>query len=315
MANVTLVMGGARSGKSSHASRLALATCDTPVYVATARKFEGDTEFEQRIALHKADRQTANWVNVEEEKALSTRADEFRGKAVVVDCLTLWLTNFFLDADNDGKAALTAAKAEFDKMINQWDTSFIFVSNEIGSGVHAETAMGRAFVDAQGWLNQHVGKAAHRVILMVAGQPLVVKEPAAAAATAASGWTAATRREAELVDTVLSTRSLTMDSDGYFILRVQPATAEPLVAEYHSCATNDKGEVIDPVTREVIPCHGGAQRPPARVVRARTAKEMQARLFEGASALVVSATHACYMGRELQKAEACLAAGKPYQMD
>ena len=151
--------------------------CAAPVYLATARKFEGDDEFAARVALHKKDRASDDWVNVEEEKHLSKHADTFRGKAVVVDCCTLWLTNFFLDADNDGAAALAAAKAEFDTMVQQWDTSFIFVTNELGSGVHAETAMGRAFVDAQGWLNQHIGKAAHRVVLMVAGQPVVVKEP------------------------------------------------------------------------------------------------------------------------------------------
>ena len=94
------------------------------------------------------------------------------------------------------------------------------------------------------------------------------------------------------------------------------------MAEYHSCATNDKGEVVDPVTGEVIPCHGDAARPPARVVRGRTAKEVQVRLFEAASggmgggaSLVTSPAHACYLGRELQKAEACLAAGTTYQMD
>ena len=142
MANVTLVMGGARSGKSSYASRLALSVCPSPVYVATARIFEGDGEFEHRVALHKKDRGPP-WVDVEEQKALSAHAETFRGKAVVVDCCTLWLTNFFLDAKSDDEAALTAMKAEFDQLIQQWDTSFIFVSNEIGSGVHAETAMGR----------------------------------------------------------------------------------------------------------------------------------------------------------------------------
>ena len=329
MANVTLVMGGARSGKSSYASSLALATCASPVYLATARKFEGDDEFAARVALHQKDRATGNWINVEEEKILSKHADTFRGKIVVVDCLTLWLTNFFLDADNDGAAALSAAKAEFDKMVEQWDTSFVFVSNEIGSGVHAETAMGRAFVDAQGWLNQHVGKAAHRVVLMVAGQPLVVKEGGGGGGSGGSGsgsggsgdggggWTAAARREASLVDSVLSTRSLEMDAKGYFIIRVKAGQPEPIVLEYHSCKTNAKGEVVDPVTDEVIPCHGDVQRPPARVVRGRTAKEVQVRMFEapGGGELVSSPMHACYVGRELQKAEQCLAAGTPYQMD
>lgn len=338
MANVTLIMGGARSGKSSYASNLALAVCEAPVYVATARNFGGDEEFEKRVALHKADRKAENWVNVEEEKLLSAHADVYRGKVVVVDCLTLWLTNFFLDAAvqapdaadvtdtpvgafaNDGKAALAAAKAEFDALVQQWDTTFIFVSNEIGSGVHAETAMGRAFVDAQGWLNQHVGKAAHKVVLMVAGQPLVVKEPASHPASSGAprgGWAPSARREAELLDASLSTRPLEMDARGYFMLKLKPTEAKPIEIEFHSCATNEKGEVIDPVTREVIPCFGDVQRPPARVVRGRTAKEVQVKLFEapGGGELICSHAHACYIGRELQRAEECLAAGVPFQMD
>ena len=313
MANITLIMGGARSGKSSYASRLALASCDAPVYVATARIFDGDTEFEDRVKKHQKERGEP-WVDVEEQKELSKRSKEFSGKAVVVDCLTLWLTNFFLDVDCDGEAALAAAKAEFDKLVQQWDTSFFFVSNEIGSGVHAETAMGRAFVDAQGWLNQHVGRAAQRVVLMVAGQPLVVKEPPVAAA--AAGWSAEQQREAGMLDMVLSTRTLAMDAKGYLMVRVQPREAEPLIAEYHSCVTNDKGEVVDPATGEVIPCFGKAP-PPTRVLRGRTAKEVQIKLFEapGGSEVICSHAHACYIGRELQKAEQCLADGRAYQMD
>uniref|UniRef100_A0A7S0HQK2 Adenosylcobinamide kinase n=1 Tax=Phaeocystis antarctica TaxID=33657 RepID=A0A7S0HQK2_9EUKA len=315
MANITLVIGGARSGKSSYASRLALSACDTPVYVATARRFEGDTAWDERIALHKKDRGPP-WVDVEEQKALSAHAATFRGKVVVIDCCTLWLTNFFLDADNDGKKALEAVKAEFDKMIQQWDTSFILVSNELGSGTHAETSMGRAFVDAQGWLNQHVAAAAQRVVLMVAGQPMFVKEPPTNSPGGA-GRSATLQREAEATDAVLSTRHLEMDGKGYLIIRLQPSEAMPIVAEYHSCATNDKGEVVDPVTGEVIPCCGGEARPPARVLRGRTAKELQVRLFEGpdGEGLVSSHQHACYVGRELQKAEECLAAGRRYQMD
>lgn len=284
MANITLVTGGARSGKSSYASRLALATCEQPVYVATARMFDGDKEFEHRIALHKKDR-GPEWLNIEEEKVLSKHTDAFRGKVVVVDCLTLWLTNFFLDADSDGAAALEAAKAEFDKLVTQWDTTFIFVSNEIGSGVHAETAMGRAFVDAQGWLNQHVGRAAQRVVLMVAGQPLVAKEPAAATPERVGCWSTEQRREAALLDAALSTRALTMDGKGYFLIKLAASEQQPIAVEYHSCQTNEKGEVIDPATGEVVPCHGAARAPAARVVRGRTAKEVQVRLFEAAISL------------------------------
>lgn len=261
---------------------------------------------------------------MEEQTSLSAHAATYRGKAVVIDCCTLWLTNFFLDADSDGKAALDAAKAEFDKMIQQWDTTFIFVSNEIGSGTHAETSMGRAFVDAQGWLNQHVGRAAQRVVLMVAGQPMVVKEPnptnlptsLLGGGVGGVGRSASQRREAEAVDAVLSTRHLEMDGKGYFVIRLQPAEAMPIVVQYHACTTNEKGEVVDPITGVRIPCHGEA-RPPARVFSGRTAKELQVRLFEGpdGEGLVSSHHHACYIGRELQKAEECLDAGRRYQMD
>ena len=120
-----------------------------------------------------------------------------------------------------------------------------------------------------------------------------------------------------MLDGVLSSRPLEMDAKGYFIIRVQPDEELPIVAEYHSCATNDKGEVIDPVSGEVIPCHGDVQRPPARVLRGRTAKEVQVKLFEapGGGDLVCHPMHACYVGRELQRAEACLEAGSKYQMD
>ena len=145
---------------------------------------------------------------------------------------------------------------------------------------------------------------------------MVVKEPAAGGAPAV-GWSAERKRQAEMVDAVLSTRSLEMDAKGYFIVRAQPAEEQPLCVEYHSCVTNEKGEVVDPVTGEVIPCHGDVQRPPARVVRGRTAKEVQVRLFEapGGGDLACSHAHACYIGRELQRAESCLAAGTKYQMD
>ena len=125
------------------------------------------------------------------------------------------------------------------------------------------------------------------------------------------------RVEAEMLDAVLSTRSLPMDSKGYFMVRLEAAAALPIVAEYHSCATNEQGEVVDPVTGEVIPCHDGGRREAARVVRARSAKEAQVKLFEaeGGEGLVCSHAHACYLGRELQRAEECLKAGRSYRQD
>jgi adenosylcobinamide kinase/adenosylcobinamide-phosphate guanylyltransferase len=315
MAHVTLVIGGARSGKSSYASALALAACPRPVYVATARLFDGDAEFAQRIALHRQDR-AERFELVEAERALSAHADTFRGKAVVVDCMTLWLTNYFLDADCDGVKALEAAKADYDALIEQWDTTLILVTNEIGSGVHAETTMGRAFVDAQGWLNQHISRSAARVVLMVAGQPLQVKPPpgGAAAAGAAAAASVAAHLARETADRVLSTRGIAMDPDGYFIVRAL-AAEQLLVLEFYSSKTDADGNVVDPLTGETIACH--AVRTPTRVLRARTAKAMQVQLLESPEheGLVGSLAHACYLGRELQRAEAALATGTAYQAD
>jgi len=210
MASVTLIIGGARSGKSSYASRLALAVSKRPVYVATARIFPDDEEFEARVALHRRDRGDA-FEFVEEQRVLSAHVDVFRGKAVVIDCLTLWLTSFYLDAGNDAGAALEQAKAEFDKLAAQWDATLFIVTNELGSGVHAETKMGRDFVDIQGWLNQHCARAANRVVLMVAGQPMQVKPSAFDSMAIPPVPRPAVRsaecaQEAAVIDTVLSTR-------------------------------------------------------------------------------------------------------------
>lgn len=145
---------------------------------------------------------------------------------------------------------------------------------------------------------------------------MVVKETAPPSGCAA-GWSDERRREAEAVDAVLSTRSLAMDRKGYFIVRLQAGEDQPIVCEYHSCVTNDKGEVLDPITGEVIPCDGAQYRPPARLLRGRTAKEVSVLLFEALDGadLVCSHAHACYIGRELQKAEECLANGRCYNMD
>lgn len=316
MAHVTLVIGGARSGKSSYASRLAREVCDNPVYVATARIFDGDAEFEHRVKLHKEDR-GEEWVNIEEQKYVSKHAEAFSGKAVVVDCLTLWLTNFFIDAQSDGEAALAAAKEEFDRLAAQWDATFFMVTNEIGSGVHAETPMGRAFVDAQGWLNQHVGRCAASVVLMVAGQPVHVKTSPGipplrrGPGQGPAGAGAADAERRCLVDTVLSGRGIAMDECGYFMIKTVDSE---ILALFFSSKTNDEGEVVDPVTGKVIACSEKG-RTPARTYRGRSAKELQVRIFEQLEVPQISPAHACYIGRELQKAEAALAAGEAYVQD
>jgi adenosylcobinamide kinase/adenosylcobinamide-phosphate guanylyltransferase len=167
-----LITGGARSGKSRHAQELALQHSGNPLYVATARPF--DEDFKQRIRRHQQDRDQ-RWSTVEEEKHLS-RLD-LEGRVVVIDCVTLWLTNVFIDLAFDVDACLEACKKEFDALIRK-NALLIFVSNELGMGVHAESEMGRKFTDLQGWMNQYIAAKADTVLLMVSGIPLVVKKDA-----------------------------------------------------------------------------------------------------------------------------------------
>lgn len=170
MKRVILITGGSRSGKSSYAEQLALSLSDAPVYLATARIW--DDEFRERVRRHK-ERRGPQWTNLEEEKYLSLH--DLAGRVVVIDCMTLWATNFFFDLDSDVDAALAALKAEFDRFTNQ-DATFIFVTNEIGMGGVSDNAVQRHFTDLQGWMNQYVASHADEVILMVSGIPVKIKE-------------------------------------------------------------------------------------------------------------------------------------------
>lgn len=167
---IYLVTGGERSGKSSYAQNVALELSQNPMYVATARKWDGD--FQKRIDRHQSERDE-NWTNIEEEKNLSEI--DFKGKVAVVDCVTLWLTNFFVDTKNDVELCLELAKAEIEKLALIEDTTIIIITNEIGMGVHAETHIGRKFVELQGWVNQFIAKKADKVTFMVSGLPMQVK--------------------------------------------------------------------------------------------------------------------------------------------
>jgi adenosylcobinamide kinase/adenosylcobinamide-phosphate guanylyltransferase len=166
---VYLITGGARSGKSSYAQHLALSLSEQPVYVATARIWDDD--FAERVKKHQDDR-GPQWSLFEEELYLSKLPLENR--IVVIDCITLWLTNFF-DANNyEPSATLQAIQTEIGALLQQQAT-FIFVTNEIGMGLHAETPAGRKFTDLQGWVNQHIARIANTVVLMVSGIPVVIK--------------------------------------------------------------------------------------------------------------------------------------------
>jgi adenosylcobinamide kinase/adenosylcobinamide-phosphate guanylyltransferase len=166
---IIFITGGARSGKSRYAQELALQLSNNPVYVATARKW--DEDFKERIKRHQGDRDE-RWTSVEEEKYISSL--DLAGKAVVVDCVTLWLTNFFVDTKNDIAASLDACKKEIDALSRQ-STTYIIISNEIGMGMHADTEIGRKFTDLQGWMNQYIAGKAGTVVFMVSGIPVTIK--------------------------------------------------------------------------------------------------------------------------------------------
>ncbi|MDH7444090.1 bifunctional adenosylcobinamide kinase/adenosylcobinamide-phosphate guanylyltransferase [Aquimarina sp. 2201CG14-23] len=163
------ITGGERSGKSSYAQNLALELSNTPIYLATSRVWDGNHR--ERIDRHIADRDE-RWTSIEEEKQLSKVITE--DTVVVIDCVTLWLTNFFVDTKNDIELSLSQAKTEFDKLL-KINTTIIMISNEIGMGVHASTEIGRKFTELQGWMNQHIAKHADKAILMVSGIPVTIK--------------------------------------------------------------------------------------------------------------------------------------------
>lgn len=175
MKKIVLITGGQRSGKSLYAEQLALSLSERPVYLATAHIW--DEEFRQRVMKHQ-ERRGSQWTNIEEERTLSRH--DLTGRVVVIDCITLWCTNFFFDRNKPDweqpmvEEALEALKAEFDKFTRQ-EATFIFVTNEIGSGGVSTDVIQRRFTDLEGWMNQYVASKADEVVLMVSGIPVRIK--------------------------------------------------------------------------------------------------------------------------------------------
>ena len=168
MKQIILITGGQRSGKSRKAEEVALGIVDNPVYLATAHIW--DDEFRERVRRHQ-ERRGPQWTNIEEEKYLSRY--DLTGRVVVVGCVTLWRTNFFFE-NADVDQTLEAVKAEFDRFTDH-DATFIFVTNEIGSGGVSENAIQRKFTDLEGWMNQYIASCANEVILMVSGIAVQIK--------------------------------------------------------------------------------------------------------------------------------------------
>ena len=169
MKKIILITGGQRSGKSEKAEALALSLSTNPVYLATAHVW--DDEFRERVRRHQQ-RRGPEWTNIEEELYLSRH--DLTGRVVVIDCVTLWLTNWLMANDNVD-AILAEAKREFDAFTNH-DATYIFVTNEIGLGGVSDNAIQRKFTDLQGWMNQYIAQKADEMILMVAGLPVIIKK-------------------------------------------------------------------------------------------------------------------------------------------
>jgi adenosylcobinamide kinase / adenosylcobinamide-phosphate guanylyltransferase len=166
---LTLVLGGARSGKSRYAESLIAALPPPWIYVATAEA--GDEEMAARIQVHRQ-RRGASWRTIETPRDVAAALATGTTMPVLVDCLTLWLSNLMLAAANIDEEigclekALAAASAPI-----------VLVANEVGSGIVPDHPLGRRFRDLQGMLNQRIAARADRVVLMVAGLPLAVKTP------------------------------------------------------------------------------------------------------------------------------------------
>lgn len=165
----TLVLGGARSGKSRFAEKLLEASGLAKVYVATAAAF--DAEMESRISAHQVQR-GQGWRTVEEQTDLVGVLDGEAGpdRALLVDCLTLWLNNLMM-AEKD----LASESARLCEAVAALKGPCIFVSNEVGAGIVPENRLAREFRDSQGRLNQEVAAACGKVVLVSAGLPLLLK--------------------------------------------------------------------------------------------------------------------------------------------
>ena len=166
---IIFITGGQRSGKSRYAQQLALSLADNPVYLATSAVW--DEEHRQRIERHKLDR-GAEWTNVEELKDL--HLIEVTNRVVVIDCVTLWSTNFFHESNGNVESCLEAITGRFEAFTKQ-EAIFIFVTNELGLGGTSENDLQRRFTDLLGWVNQYIASRSDEVVLMVSGIPVKIK--------------------------------------------------------------------------------------------------------------------------------------------
>ena len=179
MSNITLILGGARSGKSSYAQNLAEGSLKFVTYIATAQAL--DEEMSARIQKHRAER-PINWETLELPLNVATHAEQIKSDVVILDCITLLLSNLMMQFVKDDyvdeepfKLAMTKDVEELIAAIRAQEQDWIIISNEIGLGLVPPYQMGRVYRDGLGWVNQRLAREAEKVILMVAGIPMVVK--------------------------------------------------------------------------------------------------------------------------------------------
>jgi adenosyl cobinamide kinase/adenosyl cobinamide phosphate guanylyltransferase len=174
--SIHLVLGGVRSGKSRHAEQIAAAFPPPWHYLATGQAW--DDEMRERVAAHRA-RRDDRWRTVEVPVRLAAALDNAGERPVLVDCLTLWLTNLLLEEHD-----IEAAVSELIGALARRRAPTVLVGSEVGMGIVPENALARRFRDEAGLLHQRVAAVADEVVLVVAGLPLVVKAGAGAGADA-----------------------------------------------------------------------------------------------------------------------------------
>ncbi|MDF9845263.1 MULTISPECIES: bifunctional adenosylcobinamide kinase/adenosylcobinamide-phosphate guanylyltransferase [unclassified Paenibacillus] len=173
-----LVTGGARSGKSGFAERLTLSLAEQAVYVATAQSF--DDEMKVRIALHRRQRGESGgqWQTLEEPHELPALLDRLSGgRAVLVDCLTLWLSNVLLavESEPDRQERVEQEIARLEDSVSSFQGTLVLVTNEVGDGIVPEYALGRLYRDLAGRMNARVAARCQQVFLVTAGIPIELK--------------------------------------------------------------------------------------------------------------------------------------------
>lgn len=179
MSRITLILGGARSGKSSYALKLAEESRKSVTFIATAQAF--DDEMSARIQKHKAER-PVSWETFELPLHIAPSVSQIKSDLVILDCITLWVTNLLMQFVNDDLVDeapfMQASQAETEKLlaaIRNTEQDWLIVSNEVGLSLVPPYQMGRVYRDALGWVNQRLAQEADKVIFMVAGIPMSVK--------------------------------------------------------------------------------------------------------------------------------------------